>query len=152
MSPKQDDKDQKPRSKAQIQSDMAETRERLVANINRLKAETAPPVLIAKVKAKVAGVFINVETGEVRRERVAAVAVTVVGLVVVRRGLKARSRRRELERLREVVWVPVPRSAVTPEVARVARTAAELAPGPATPPVTTASLATGQVPLAITES
>lgn len=150
MSPKPDQKEQKPRSKAQIQSDMAETRERLVTNINRLKAETAPPVIKAKVKAKLTGVFIDLDTGELRKERVAAVAVTFIGLVAVRRGLKARGRRRELERLREVVWVPVPRAAVSPEIAKVARDAAELAPGPAMPAITKASLASGDVPLAIT--
>jgi hypothetical protein len=152
VSPKQDEKEQHPRSKAQIQSDMAETRERLVTNINRLKTETAPPVIRAKVKAKVAGVFIDLQTGEVRIERVIAVAVGVLSLVAVRRGFKVRGRRRELGRLREVVWVPVPRSVVSPEVARVAREAAELAPGPAMSMVTSASLEAGQIPLAVTAS
>ena len=35
-----------------------------------------------------------------------------------------------MERLREVVWVPVPRASVNPEYAAMARTATEVAPEP----------------------
>jgi hypothetical protein len=137
------------RSKGEIQSDMAQTRARLVENIEKLKAETTPKALFARVKGKAVEVFVNPETGEIRRERVAGVAVGVVGIIVVRRGLKSRAKRKHLEYLRTVVWVPVPKVAVSPEVAKVARIAAELAPGPAVPVITAENLAAGQVPLAL---
>ncbi|MCB0918380.1 MAG: DUF3618 domain-containing protein [Actinobacteria bacterium] len=138
----------KERSTEEIQADIDQTRARLVDNIDKLKAETSPQALMAKAKAKAHDVFFNPETGVVRTERVVAVAIGVVGIIIVRRGLKARARRRELQRLREVVWVPVPRSAVSPEVAKVARNAKELSAGPAVI-VTSDDLAKGRVPLAI---
>ena len=116
-----------PRSMAEIQQDMAQTRERLVSNIEQLKAETSPKALQAKAVAKAKATFLN-EDGSVRTERVAAVAGTVVALYLVRRGFKARARRRELRALAEVVWVPVPRQAVNAQIAPLARTAKELAP------------------------
>jgi hypothetical protein len=147
---KQAESDSKPsRSPKQIQSEMEETRARLVQNIEKLKAETTPKALFARVKAQAKAVFVNPETGTVRQERVAGVAVGVVGVILVRRGLKARAKRRQLEYLKTVVWVPVPKVAVTPEIAKVARVAAELAPGPAVPVVSSESLAAGQVPLAL---
>ncbi len=86
---------------------MDATRQRLADNLEQLKAETTPQALAAKAKAKVTGVFVDPATGEIRRERVAAVVGVVVGVIVVRKGLKSRARRRELKRLSEVVWVPV---------------------------------------------
>lgn len=161
MAPKQAESDEKPtRSTSEIQSEMNETRERLVENLTKLKAEANPAALMAnakaevqvvavKVQAKATAVFVDTETGELRRERVAGVAAGVVGLIVLRRGLKVRARRRELEYLRSIVWVPVPRSAVSPEVAKVARIAAELAPGTAIPVITAEALEAGQVPIAL---
>ena len=137
----------KARSTGEIQADIEETRARLVDNLDRLKAETAPPVLVAKAKAKVHDAVFDPQTGLIRKERVVAVAVGVLGIVILRRGLKVRARRRELARLREVVWVPVPRSAVTPEVAKVARQASELG-GPAVV-VSEDVLQSGNVPLAL---
>lgn len=161
MAPKQAESQNKTtRSTADIQSEMDETRTRLAENLTKLKAETSPEalkanakaeaqILLGKVKTKVIEIFVDSDTGELRRERVAGVAAGVVGLLVIRGGLKARARRRQLEYLRSVVWVPVPRSAVAPEVAKVARVAAELAPGPAVPVITAEALEVGQVPLAL---
>ena len=161
MAPKQAESQNKTtRSTAEIQSEMDETRTRLTENITKLKAETSPEalkanakaeaqVLIGKLKAKAIEVFVDPDTGEVRRERVAGVAAGVVGLIVIRQSLKAMARRRQLDYLRTVVWVPVPRAAVSPEVAGGARVAAELAPGPAFPEVTAEALELGQVPLAL---
>lgn len=116
-----------PRSMAEIEQDMAETRERLIGNIEQLKAETSPKALQAKAVAKVKQTFLY-EDGSVRTERVVAVAGAVVSLYLVRRGFKARARRRELRALAEVVWVPVPRQAVNAQIAPLARNAKELAP------------------------
>jgi Protein of unknown function (DUF3618) len=118
----------KPRSTADIQADIDETRERLVQNLNQLKAETAPKALLEKARNAARGVFLDPTTGAVRVERVAAVAGGVVAIIIVRRGIKSRGRRRELERLSQVVWVPVPKSTMSEEFAGVARSAAELAP------------------------
>lgn len=120
----------KARSAEEIQSEIEETRQRLTRNISQLRDETKPQVLVGRAKRAVTDVFIDHETGMIRVERVAAVAGVVVGLLVVRRGFKARSRRREIERLSAVVWVPVPKSSVSREFAGTARTAAELAPPP----------------------
>ena len=57
----------------------------------------------------------------------------VFAILVLRRGFKARGHRKELERLSQVVWVPVPRTSVNPEYAGMARTARELAPAPVLP-------------------
>jgi hypothetical protein len=54
-----------------------------------------------------------------------------VGLYLVRRGLKARAHRKELERLSKVVWVPVPRQGLRREYRGIARDAAELSDTPA---------------------
>ena len=107
---------------------MDATRQRLADNLEQLKAETTPQALAAKAKAKVTGVFVDPATGEIRRERVAAVVGVVVGVIGVRKGLRSRARRRELKRLSEVVWVPVPRASVNSEYAVMARDARELAP------------------------
>ena len=161
MAPKQAESEKKTtRSTAEIQSEMDETRARLSENLTKLKAETSPEalkanakaevqILLGKLKVKAIEVFVDPETAEVRRERVVGVAAGVVGLIVIRRGLKARARRRQLDYLRSVVWVPVPRAAVSPEVAKVARVASELAPGPAIPVITAEALESGQVPLAL---
>lgn len=122
----------KKRSPEEIQADIEETRQRLADNLDQLKAETTPQALLDKAKRGVSGVFIDHATGELRKERVAAVVGGVVALILVRKGVKARARRRELARLKEVVWVPVPRSSVNPVYASMSRTAVELAP-PALP-------------------
>ena len=116
-----------PRSTDEIQRDITDTRDRLVGTLDTLKEETRPQALAGRVQNSVKGVFMT-EDGDVRVERVAAVVGVVVGLVLLRRGMKARARKRELRRLAEVVWVPVPRTAVSKEMASNARNAAELAP------------------------
>lgn len=128
-----DTESNKKRSTEDIQAEIEETRQRLAENLEQLKAETAPKALLDKAKAGVTGVFVDHETGELRRERVAAVVGGVVALIVIRRGLKSRAHRKELARLAEVVWVPVPRSSVNPEYAGMARTARELGPVPVVP-------------------
>jgi len=116
-----------PRSTEEIQADIQQTRQRLVGTLDSLKEETTPKALAGRAQASVKGVFVT-ENGDVRVERVAAVVGVVVGLLVLRRGMKARARRRELQRLAEVVWVPVPRAAVSKDVVGSARNASELAP------------------------
>lgn len=116
------------RTPEEIQADIAETRDRLADNIAQLKAETKPAAIADKAKATVTGVFVDHSTGAVRVERVAAVVGVVVGLIVIRRGLKSRAHRKEIERLREVVWVPVPRHGLKPEYTSIAREAKELTP------------------------
>lgn len=123
----------KTRTPEEIQAEIEETRARLVENLDQLKAETTPSALFDKAKIAVTGVFVDHSTGQVRTERVVAVAGGVVALLLVRRGLKARAHRKEIARLKEVVWVPVPRSSVNPEYAGMARTAKELGPVPALP-------------------
>jgi Protein of unknown function (DUF3618) len=116
------------RSIEDVQAEIDETRARLVDNLEALKAEANPKVLGDKAKTAVMSTFINPDTGELRRERVIAVASVAVGLLLLRRGMKARGRKRELRRLGEVVWVPVPRASVKSELIPVSRTAAELGP------------------------
>lgn len=117
-----------PRSPEEIQAEIEETRQRLAANLNQLKAETQPKALAEKAKEKVTGIFMDPATGSLRTERVAAVAAVVVGLIVIRKGFKSRAHKRQLKRLGEVVWVPVPKQSVNAEFAPVARVAAEIAP------------------------
>lgn len=118
----------KSRTPEEIQADIEETRDRLARNIEQLKAETKPAALADKAKQTVTGVFVDHDSGAVRVERVAAVVAVVVGLIVIRRGLKARAHRKEIERLREVVWVPVPRHGLKAEYTSIAREAKELTP------------------------
>ncbi len=118
------------RSIEDVQAEIDETRQRLTENLSQLKEETTPQALKAKARAAITGLFVDSQTGEVRRERVIAVASVAVGLILVRRGLKSRARKRELRRLAEVVWVPVPRTSVNPELVPVARSAAEINPEP----------------------
>jgi len=116
------------RSVEEVQAEIDQTRRRLTENLAQLKQETAPQALVARAKAGAAAVFVDPQSGIVRRERVIAIASVAVGLLIVRRGLKARAHKRELRRLSEVVWVPVPRASVKPELIPLAREAAELAP------------------------
>ena len=116
-----------PRPIGEIQQDIASTRERLVANIEQLKAETTPKALGEKASTTAKSVVLN-DDGSVRVERVAMIAGAVVGLLLIRKGFKARAKRKQLEALAKVVWVPVPREAVNPELAARARNAKELAP------------------------
>ena len=111
----------------EIVSDIDQTRDRLVSNLEQLKAETTPDALKGKAEAKVRSVMQH-EDGSVRMERVAMIAGAVVALLLVRKGLKARARKKELRALAQVVWVPVPRASVNPEIADLARNAKELAP------------------------
>lgn len=122
-------KDEKapPRPMPEIQADLQQTRERLSNTIAQLKEETQPKALLAKAQEKVKSVFVD-EDGKVKPQPVAITAGVVVSLIVLRRGLRASAKRRELRRLSEVVWVPVPRASVSAEVAANARNAKELAP------------------------
>ena len=119
------------RSTDDIMADIDDTRDRLVANLTQLREETQPKALAQRAKAAVIGVFVDQKTGELRTERVAIVAGSVVGLVVLRKGIRARAQKRQIKRLSEVVWVPVPKSSVSPEMAPLARSAIELGPSPA---------------------
>ncbi len=118
---------QPPRSVAEIQADIEQTRQHLVASLESLKEQTQPQVLVAKAKKQASSVILD-EQGRVRTERVAVVVGVVVGLFILTRAAKARGDRRRMEELARVVWVPVPRSAVAPELRPIARNAAELAP------------------------
>lgn len=126
------------RSLDEIQSDLETTRSRLADNLEQLKAQTTPQAIgdRAGTKAKEVGATAQAkakhvllkEDGSLRAERVLAIGGGVVALLLLRRGFKARAHRKELERLAQVVWVPVPRTAVNPEYAQMARNARELAP------------------------
>jgi hypothetical protein len=102
-------------------------RRRLAANLQALKDETQPKALANKAGTKVQSVFRNPD-GSVRTERVAAVAGAVVGLFLLSRGVKSHKKKKELQALAQVVWVPVPRRAVSSELIGVSRNAKELAP------------------------
>lgn len=108
------------RSAAEIQADIEATRARLVATLDELKVQTAPPTLAAKAKAKVTGFFTD-EYGGIRPERVAMVAGVVVGVLVLRKARVAAIHRRQRKQLAEVQWIPVPRGLVPPEMAGLAR-------------------------------
>lgn len=112
---------------ADIQSDLDQTRQRLAENIAALKAEASPKALGRKAKARAEDIVVKPD-GSLRTDRIAAAAGVLLALLLLRRTAKARSQRKELRRLAEVVWVPVPRSAVSPELAPMARNAKELAP------------------------
>ena len=120
------------RSMDDILTYLVATRQRLAESIAQLKQEARPDVLKAKARTAVLSVVIDPETGLVRTERIAAVVGVTVGLILLRKGIKARSRKRQLRRLGEVVWVPVPRAAVKPELMSISREAIELAPAPTT--------------------
>ena len=131
-------KEAEQRSVEDVQAEIDEARQRLTENLAQLKQETTPKARVAKAKAGAAAVFIDPDTGSLRRERVVAVASVVVGLVLVRRGVKARRHKRELRRLGEVVWVPVPRASIKPELIPLSRNAAELGPAAPLPALTAA--------------
>jgi hypothetical protein len=124
------------RTPEEIQAEIEATRERLVRNLEQLKAETKPAALMARAKEKASSAFIEPSTGQVRVERVAVVVGVVVGLVLVRKGLKARAHRKQLERLSKVVWVPVPREGLRREFRGIARDATELSDQPAMAQIT----------------
>ena len=119
------------RSVDDIQADLEVTRQRLAANLAQLKEEFRPEALKAKAKAAVVSVAVDPDTGQVRVERVAIAAGAVLGVLVIAKGLRSRAHKRHLRRLGEVVWVPVPRASVRPELIPISRDAAELAPPPA---------------------
>ena len=125
--PAKDEEQKPPRPIGEIQQDIASTRDRLVNNLEQLRAETSPKALGEKASTAAKSVVMN-EDGSVRVERVAMIAGAVVGLLLIRKGFKARAKRKQLEALAKVVWVPVPREAVNPELANRARNAKELAP------------------------
>jgi hypothetical protein len=122
-----DEEKKPPRPVSEIQQDIESTRERLVGNLEQLKAEANPKALGEKASTKAKSVVMNPD-GSVRVERVAMIAGVVVGMLIIRRGFKARAKRKQLEALAQVVWVPVPRKAVNAELAERARNAKELAP------------------------
>lgn len=117
-----------PRSPEEIQADIHATRARLVDTIEDLKAETRPKVLLGRAQQSAKDFFVDPATGEVHAPRVAAVVGGVVVAAMLMKGMRSHRRRRELKRLAQVVWVPVPRQAVSGQFARSARNAKELAP------------------------
>ncbi len=79
------------RTAAQIEADLAATRDRLTLTLDELQARLAPSAIAARGKAKLKGIVVD-ENGGVRVERVAAAGAVVVGLLVLR-GLFRRARR-----------------------------------------------------------
>jgi len=124
---KDEQKKPKPRPVGEIRRDLEDTRQRLASNLQQLKAETAPKALGNKAGTKARALFVNVD-GSVKVERVAAVAGAAVGLLLLSKGIKSHKRKKELQALAQVVWVPVPRRAVSAELIGVSRNAKELAP------------------------
>ena len=124
---KDDKKKPPPRPVGEIRRDLEDTRQRLAGNIAQLKAETQPKALGNKAQTKAKSVFVNPD-GSVKVERVAAVAGVAIGLILLSKGIKSHKRKKELRALAQVVWVPVPRKAVSPELIAVSRNAKELAP------------------------
>ncbi len=79
------------RTAAQIEADLAATRDRLTLTLDELQARLAPSAIASRGKAKLKGIVVD-ESGGVRVERVAAAGAVVVGLLVLR-GLFRRARR-----------------------------------------------------------
>ena len=98
-----------PRSADEIEAQIAATRERLASTIDSLAVKVQPENLAKGAIDKVKGIFVK-DDGGVRIERVAAVAVAVVGLVVVRHRLRSWSRSRAVPAGPQIVYVPVPKS------------------------------------------
>lgn len=74
----------KPRSMAEIESDMDATRARLASTLDELKVATAPRTILNKQKQKVHDYYVD-EYGAVRIDHVAITVGVVVGIIVVRR-------------------------------------------------------------------
>lgn len=79
------------RTAAEIEADLAATRDRLTLTLDELQARLAPSAIASRGKAKLKGIVVD-EHGGIRVERVAAAGAVVVGLLVVR-GLFRRARR-----------------------------------------------------------
>ncbi len=72
-----------PPSVAQLQAEITEAREQLVASLAELKAETAPSAIVRRGGRAVTGWFTD-EFGGVRPARVAIVGAVVVGIVALK--------------------------------------------------------------------
>lgn len=81
----------KPRTLGQIETDLGETRERLVQTLGELQTALKPGNIAKRQARKVRDFYIDDE-GEVRVDRVAGTAAVLVSLVAVRRAWK-RARR-----------------------------------------------------------
>jgi hypothetical protein len=74
----------RPKTPAELEAEIAVTRDRLAATIAELRVQTAPANLAKRGVNTVKGFFTD-EFGGVRPDRVAIVAGAVIGLVVLRR-------------------------------------------------------------------
>ena len=109
-----------PRTPEQIEADMRAARERLTSGVTDIKDYVAPKSVAQRQTNKVRAFFVD-EFGGVRPERVAMVAGGVVGLLIVRKGLRSWNVHRTMKRLGDVAWVPMPVAAVPPLLAPVAK-------------------------------
>ena len=98
------------RSADEIEQNLAATRERLAGALDALQNKVRPENLMKDGLAKVKGIYVKPDGG-VRIERVAATAAAVVGVVVLKQGLRSWSRKRAAANP-EVVYVPVLKSAL----------------------------------------
>lgn len=112
----------KARSAADIEAEIEATRSRLVDTIDTLQEQVKPQNIAKRGINKVKGFYIK-EDGGVRVERVAATGAAVVGLVLLRRGLRAMSNRRAVESMPDVMWVPVPKGSIPAPLHEIARRA-----------------------------
>ena len=96
------------RSADQIAADMEATRERLAGTIDTIKDKVSPQNLMKDSVEKVKGVFVKPEGG-IRVERIAAITVAVVSVMLIARGRRSRKREKALAALPDLVWVPMPR-------------------------------------------
>lgn len=72
-----------PQSIAQMQAEITEAREQLVASLAELKAETAPGAIVRRGGRMVTGWFTD-EFGGVRPERVAIAGAVIVGVIALK--------------------------------------------------------------------
>ena len=77
------------KSKAELEADIAEARERLAGTLAELRVQTQPANLARRGVDSVKGFFTD-EYGAVRPDRVAMAAGAVVGLVLFRRWRRSR--------------------------------------------------------------
>ena len=112
-----------PRTADQIEADIAAARTRLAGTLDDLQDRVRPESIARRGLAKAKGVYVSPERG-VRIDRVAATAVAVVGVLLLRRGLRAYSNRRALSNMPDVLWLPVPSAQVSGSMRAAARRSA----------------------------
>ncbi len=81
----------RPKTQAELQAEIAETRERLASTLEELRVQTQPANLAKRGTDSVKGFFTD-EFGGIRPDRVVMVGATVVGLVLFRRWRRSRRR------------------------------------------------------------